>query len=122
MEEATNCEAARSWKYCGPQWDNAESDRFTSVMSTIPNKAAVIGNGDKGLSVGGRGRVEKGEIWEVKLQANKDSKAGRWELAICEARGESLRAFTDGSMNEILKQRSQLYGAQDKLAGRGLWS
>jgi len=61
MEEATNCEAARSWKYCGPQWDNAESDRFTSVMSTIPNKAVVIGNGDKGLSVGGRGRVEKGK-------------------------------------------------------------
>jgi len=73
MEEATNCEAGRSWKYCELQWDNAENDGFTSVMPTILNKAAVIGDGDVGLSVGGR--VEKGEILEVKLQANKDSKA-----------------------------------------------
>jgi len=64
-EEGTNWEAGRSWKDCGPQWDNAESDGFTSVMSAIPNKAAVIGDGDEGLSVGGR--VEKGEIPEVKL-------------------------------------------------------
>jgi len=27
---------------------------------------------------------------EVKLQANKDSKADRWELAICEAREEPV--------------------------------
>jgi len=64
--EGTNWEAGRSWKDCGPQWDNVKSD------GAIPNKATVIGDGDKGLSVGGR--VEKGEILEVKLQANKDSK------------------------------------------------
>jgi len=79
----------------GPQWNN---DGFTSVMSATLNKAVVIGNGDEGLSVGGR--VEKGEIPEVKLQANKDSKADRWELAICEAREEPVGVFTDGSMNE----------------------
>ena len=57
-------------------------------MSAILNKAAVIGDGDERLSVGGR--VENGEISEVKLQANKDS----------EARGELVGVFTDGSMNE----------------------
>jgi len=36
----------------------------------------VIGDGDEGLSVGGR--VEKGEILEMKLQANKNSKADWW--------------------------------------------
>jgi len=68
-----------------------------SVMSAILNKAAVIGEGDEGLSVGGR--VEKGVIPEVKLQANKDSKVDKWELAIHEAREESVGAFTDGSMS-----------------------
>jgi len=89
-EEGTNWEAGRSWKDCGPQWDNAESDGFTSVMSAILNKA-VIGDGDEGLSVGGR--VEK-EIPEVKLRAN-DSKADRWELAICKARegGQSFHRW-----------------------------
>jgi len=62
-------------------------------MSAIRNKAAVIGDGDEGLSVGRR--VEKGEIPEVKLQAKKDSKADRWELAICEAREDSVGVFTD---------------------------
>jgi len=61
-------------------------------------KVAAIGDRDAGLSVGGR--VEKEEIPEVRLQANKDSKADTWELAICEAREESVRVFTDGSMNE----------------------
>jgi len=56
--------------------DNVESDGLTSVMSAIPNKAVVIGDGDEGLSVGGR--VEKEEIPEMRLQANKDSKADRW--------------------------------------------
>jgi len=43
-------------------------------MCAILNKAAVIGDGDERLSV--EGRVENGEISEVKLQANmKDSKA-----------------------------------------------
>jgi len=59
-EEGMKWEAGRSGKDCGSQWDNAESDGFTSVMSTIPNKAAVIGNGDKGLNVGGRGESRKG--------------------------------------------------------------
>ena len=45
-EEGPNWETWRSWKDCGLQWDNAESDGFTSVMSTILNKAAVIGDGD----------------------------------------------------------------------------
>jgi len=61
-------------------------------MSRILNKVAEIGEGDEGLSIGGR--VEKGEILEVKLQANKDSKADKSELAINEAREESI------SMNE----------------------
>ena len=39
--------------------------------------------------------MEKGEIPEVKLQANKDSKADKWELAINEAREESVGVFTD---------------------------
>jgi len=67
-------------------------------MSRILNKAAVIGEGDEGLSVGGR--AEKGEVPEVKLQANKDSNADKWELAINEAREESVGVFTDGSMSE----------------------
>jgi len=67
-------------------------------MSRILNKAADIGEGDEGLSVGGR--VERGEILEVKLQANKDSKADKWELAIHEAREESIGVFTDGSVSE----------------------
>jgi len=53
-------------------------------MPRILNKAAEVGEGDEGLIIGPR--VEKGEIPEVKLQANKDSKADKWELAICEAR------------------------------------
>jgi len=65
VEEGTNWEDGRSWKDCGTQCDNAESDGFT-VMSRILNKAAEIGGGGEGLSVGGR--VEKGEIPEVKLQ------------------------------------------------------
>jgi len=40
-------------------------------MSAILNKAAVIRDGDERLSVGGR--VEKGEIPEVKLQARLES-------------------------------------------------
>jgi len=36
----------------------------------------------------------------VKLQVNKDSKADKWELAINEAREESIRVFTDSSMSE----------------------
>jgi len=81
-------------------------------MSTILNKAAVIGDGDEGLSV--TGRVKKEEILEVKLQANKDSKADRWELAICEAREELVRVFTDRSMKlaevveEVRKRREGL--------------
>ena len=63
-----------------------------------PGFTSVIGDEDEGLSV--RGRVERGEIPEVKLQGNKDSKADRWELAICEVREEPVGVFTDGSMNE----------------------
>jgi len=68
-------------------------------MSRILNKAAEVGDGDEGLSIGGR--VKRGEIPEVKLQANKDSKADVWELAINEAREESIGVFTDGSMSEV---------------------
>ena len=57
-----------------------------------------VGDGHEGLSIGGR--VEKGEIPEVKLQANKDSEVDKWELAINEAKEESIGVFTDGSMNE----------------------
>ena len=32
----------------------------------------------------------------MKLQANKDSKAGKWEIAIHEAREDSVGVFTDG--------------------------
>ena len=67
-------------------------------MSRILNKAAEVRDRDEGLSTGGR--VEKGEIPEVKLQVNKDSKADMWELAINEAREESIGVFTDGSMSE----------------------
>jgi len=98
VEEGTNWEGGRSWKDCGKQWRKAKSDGFTSVMSRILNKAAEVGDGDEGLSI--RGRVERGEIPEVKLQANKDSKADKWELAINEAREESIGVFTDGSMSE----------------------
>jgi len=98
VEEGTNWEAGRSRKDCGERWDGAESDGFTSVMSRILNKAAEVGEGDEGLSVGGR--VGKGEIPGVKLQVNKDSKADNWELAINKAREESIGVFTDGSMNE----------------------
>ena len=97
VEEGTNWRAGRSWKDCGQQWREVESDGFTSVMSRIPNKAAEVGDGDEGLSIGER--VEKGEIPEVKLQANKDSKADTWELAINEAREESIVVSTDGSMS-----------------------
>jgi len=51
-EEGPNWEAWRSWKDCGSKWDNAESDGFTSVISATLKKAAVIGDGDEGLSVG----------------------------------------------------------------------
>jgi len=50
-------------------------------------------------------RVEKGEILEVKLQANKDSKAVRWEL---------VGVFTDRSMKlkevveEVRKRQKNL--------------
>ena len=36
----------------------------------------------------------------MKLQANKDSKADKWELAINEAREESIGVFTDSSKSE----------------------
>jgi len=45
VEEGKNWEVGRSWKDCRPQWNNAESDEFTSVMSRILNKA---GKGMKG--------------------------------------------------------------------------
>ena len=93
-EEGPDWETWRSWKDCGLQWDNAESDGFTSVISAILNKAAVIGDGDEGLSVRrSRGRGDPG----VNLQANKDSKADRWELAICEAREELARVSHIGA-------------------------
>jgi len=44
-------------------------------MSRILNKAAEVGDRDEGLSIAGR--VEKGEILKVKLQANNDSKADK---------------------------------------------
>jgi len=59
VEEGTNWEEGRSWKDCGPQWDNADGDGFISVMSRILNKAAEIGEGDKGLSVGRRERSRR---------------------------------------------------------------
>jgi len=52
-EEGTNWEGGRSWKDCSPQWKRVNDDGFTSVMSAILNKAAVIGEGDEELSVGG---------------------------------------------------------------------
>jgi len=67
-------------------------------MSRILNKAAEVRDGDEGLSIGRR--VEKGDILEMKLQANKNSKADKWELAINKAREESIGVFTDGSMSE----------------------
>jgi len=33
VEEGTNCEEGSSWKDCGEQWREAESEGFTSVMS-----------------------------------------------------------------------------------------
>jgi len=98
VEEGTNWEGGRSWKDCGEQWQEAESDGFISVISCILNKAAEVGDGDEGLSIGGR--IEKGEIPEVKLQANKDLKADKWELVISEAREESIGVFTNSSMSE----------------------
>jgi len=108
VEEGTNWEGGRSWKDYGQQWREAESDGFTSVMSRILNKAAEVGDRDEGLSIGGR--VKRGEIPEVKLQANKDSKADKWELAINEAREESIGVFTDGSMSE-----------KGSVGGGGMW-
>jgi len=98
VEEGMNWEGGRSWKDCGEQWQEAESDGFTLVMSRIWNKAAEVRDGDEGLSI--RRRVEKAEIPQVKLQANKDSKADKWELAINEAREESIGVFTDSSISE----------------------
>jgi len=80
-----------SWggrKDCSLQWENSKDDDFTSVTSAILNKAAMIGDGVEGLSVGGR--VEKGEIPEAKLQANAESKADKWELAIHKARKDAI--------------------------------
>jgi len=34
-EEGTNWEAGRSWKNCGPQWDNAESDGFCKIYKVM---------------------------------------------------------------------------------------
>jgi len=98
MEEGANWEGGRSWKDCGEQWQEAESDGFTSVISRILNKAAEVRDGDEGLSIGGR--VEQEEIPKVKLQANKDSKANKWELAINEVREESIGVFTDSTISE----------------------
>jgi len=67
-------------------------------MSRILNQAVEVSDGDERLNIGGR--VKKGDISEVKLQANKDWKADKWELAINEAREESIGVFTDGSMSE----------------------
>jgi len=63
-EEGTNWEEGRSWKNCNPQWETSKDDGFTSVVSAILNKAAVIGERDEGFNVGGR--VEKKDIPEVK--------------------------------------------------------
>jgi len=75
LKKGTNWEEGRSWKDCSEQWREVKSDGFTSVMSRILNKAAEVGDGDKRLSIGER--VEKEEIPEVKLQANKDSEADK---------------------------------------------
>jgi len=118
VEEGTNWEAGRSWKDCGPQWNNVDIDGFTSVMSRVLNKAAEIGEGDEGFSIGSR--VKKGDIPEVKLQANKDSKADKWGLAICEAREESIGVFTDGSMNENRRVGRGWYVERaERAGGRG---
>jgi len=45
------------------QWQEAESDGFTSIISQILNKVAEVRDGDEGLSIGKE--VEKGEIPEV---------------------------------------------------------
>lgn len=68
------------------------------MVSAILNKAAVIGEGDEGLSVGGR--IEREEIPEVKLRANVESNVYKWELAIHKAREDSVGILTDGSMSE----------------------
>jgi len=75
----------------------------------------VIRGRDEWLSVGGR--VEKGEILEVKLQANKDSKADKWELAVCEAREDSVGVSMDGSMSEEGR-----VGGGWHVAGLGGWA
>jgi len=89
-EEGPNWETWRSWKDCGLQWDNAESDGFTSVMSTILNKAAVIGGGDEGLSVG-KSR-EKGDPGS-KTPSTRTRKliGGSWQYA---KPGESWSEFS----------------------------
>jgi len=75
-EEGPNWEAWRSWKDCGSQWDNAESDGFTSVMTPILNKAAAIEDRDAW------GRAEKGEIPEVNSKLTRTRKliGGSWQL------------------------------------------
>ena len=46
------------------------------------------------------GRVERGEIPEVKLQAHRGSKAADWEIAIHEASEDAIAVFTNGGMDE----------------------
>lgn len=50
------------------------------------------------LSIGGR--TEGVGVPEVKLQAHKEPKAADWELAIHEAREDTVRVFTDETMDE----------------------
>ena len=58
----------------------------------------------------------------MKLQANKDSKADRWELAVCEAREELVGVFTDRSMKlteavgEVRKRQKNLGPATVRFA------
>jgi len=64
----------------GREWDNFEQeytlspDGFTSVLTAIQSKARVLKEeGHERMSY--RGRVEKVEVLEIKLQAQADSKA-----------------------------------------------
>jgi len=95
-----NEEAGREWDDFGQEY-TAGSEGFTSVLTVIQNKAGVLKEeGHEKMSY--RGRVEKVEVPEVKLQAQADSKAEVWTEAINQAREycEATGVYTDGSMNE----------------------
>ena len=95
-----NEEAEREWDDFGQEY-TASPDGFTSILTAIQSKAGVLKE-ERHEKMSYRGRVEKVEVPEVKLQAQADSKAEVWMEAINQAREhcKATTIYTDGSMSE----------------------